>query len=95
MTWLDAFNEICRRSLASNDITGIGTARSDRYRIYIHLDTEGAWVNGTIRVPQALLDQIISDGVVRAGVDHRRPPDQRRPRHPGDLTRPAANGAAS
>ncbi len=65
VTWMDAFNEVCRRSLASNDITGIGTARSDRFRIYIHLDTEGAWVNSNIRVPQALVDQIISDGVVR------------------------------
>ncbi len=65
VTWMDAFNEVCRRSLASNDITGIGTARSDRFRIYVHLDTEGAWVNSNIRVPQALVDQIISDGVVR------------------------------
>ncbi len=65
VTWMDAFNEVCRRSLASNDITGIGTPRSDRFRIYVHLDTEGAWVNSNVRVPQALVDQIISDGVVR------------------------------
>ena len=65
VTWMDAFNEICRRSLASNEVTGIGATRADRYRIYIHLDTQGAWVNGTTRVPQALLDQIISDGIIR------------------------------
>jgi hypothetical protein len=64
VTWLDAFNEICRRSLASNTITGIGTSRSDRYRIYIHLDTEGTWINHQ-RIPQALYDQIICDGIIR------------------------------
>lgn len=65
VTWMDAFNEICRRSLASNGVTNIGASRSDRFRIYIHLDTEGGWVNGNVRVPQTLLDQIMSDGIVR------------------------------
>lgn len=64
VSWMEAFNEVCRRSIASNQITGIGTSRSDRYRIYVHLDTEGAWTNN-MRLPQALLDQILCDGVVR------------------------------
>lgn len=64
VTWLDALLEMCRRSTASNHITGIGSSRLDRYRIYVHLDTEGAWVQSTVPVPPALRDQFMCDGVV-------------------------------
>jgi hypothetical protein len=60
----DAVIEIAQRSL-----TAVGTAdrsdRSDRFRIYAFMDTEGAWLSSGMRVPDALLDQILSNGVVR------------------------------
>lgn len=64
VTWLDALLEMCRRSTASNAITGVGAGRLDRYRVYMHLDTEGAWVQSTMPVPPALRDQCMCDGVV-------------------------------
>jgi len=60
---LDALLECSNRSL---DAASKGlSSRADRFRIYVHLDTEGAWVNNGPRVPAALLDRLISDGVVQ------------------------------
>ena len=60
---LDALLECSNRSL---DAASKGlSSRADRFRIYVHLDTEGAWVNNGPRVPAALLDRLVSDGVVQ------------------------------
>jgi hypothetical protein len=57
----DALMEMAHRSLAS-----IGLAsRADRFRVYLFLDTEGAWTTNGTRLPQALLDQIVTNGVVQ------------------------------
>ncbi|KQU70389.1 HNH endonuclease signature motif containing protein [Phycicoccus sp. Root101] len=49
------------RSLAS--VTS--TSRSAHYRVYLHLDTTGAWVNGGHAIPLRLLGRFISDGTVQ------------------------------
>ena len=34
----------------------------DRYRVYVHLDTEGAWLTSGPRLPKHLIDQMTCDG---------------------------------
>ena len=41
------------------------TGRAGHYRVYLHLSTEGAWVNGGGAIPRRLLDRFITDGVVQ------------------------------
>ena len=53
VTWLDALIEVCNRSLD----TVCNASRRDRYRIYLHLDTDHdagpahAWLNGGPQLP--------------------------------------------
>ena len=67
VTWLDAFVEVCNRSLDS--ITS--RSRRDRFRIYMHLNTDdpggpaGAWLNGGPTLPDAIRDVLCCDGVVQ------------------------------
>jgi hypothetical protein len=49
VTWFDALVEVCNRSLAATS----RQARADRYRVYVHLDTEGGWVNAGPVLPPA------------------------------------------
>jgi hypothetical protein len=67
VTWLDAFVEVCNRSLG----TVTSPARRDRYRTYLHLgiDDDGgaahAWLNGGPTLPDAIRDVLLCDGVVQ------------------------------
>lgn len=60
-TSLDALVEVCTRSLGAL----ISQSRRDLYRIYMHLDTEGAWMHKGGPVPPALLATFMCDGQVR------------------------------
>ncbi len=60
-TYADALEEVAQRSLSSVTSTG----RASHYRVYLHLSTEGAWVNGGGAIPRRLLDRFVSDGVVQ------------------------------
>src|SRR5690242_20432265 len=46
-TYADALEEMANRSLAS--VTS--TSRASHYRVYLHLDTDGAWVSGGHAIP--------------------------------------------
>ena len=41
------------------------TGRASHYRVYLHLSTDGAWVNGAGAIPQRLIERFVSDGVVQ------------------------------
>lgn len=60
-TYADALEELAQRSLSSVASTG----RASHYRVYLHLSTDGAWVNGGGAIPQRLLGRFVSDGVVQ------------------------------
>ncbi|MGO4341379.1 HNH endonuclease signature motif containing protein [Pedococcus sp. 2YAF34] len=60
-TYADALEEMANRSLATVE----STSRAAHYRVYLHLDTEGAWVTGGHAIPLRLLGRFISDGVVQ------------------------------
>ncbi len=60
-TYADALEEMATRSLAA--VTS--TSRSSRYRVYLHLSTDGAWINGGHAIPLRLLTRFISDGKVQ------------------------------
>ena len=57
----DALVEIAQRSL--DTITT--PTRRDRYRAYIHLDTNGGWLNNGPHLPHHLVDQLTCDGTLR------------------------------
>ncbi len=59
-TWADALVEVATRSLA----TITNPDRRDLYRVYLHVDAEGAWVDNGPAVPTVLFDQIACDGTV-------------------------------
>ena len=60
-TYADALEEMANRSLAS--VTS--TSRSAHYRVYLHLDTNGAWATGGHAIPMRLLGRFLSEGVVQ------------------------------
>ncbi|WP_460933834.1 HNH endonuclease signature motif containing protein [Phycicoccus ginsengisoli] len=60
-TYADALEEMAVRSLA----TVGSTSRASHYRVYLHLDTKGAWVTGGHAIPLRLLGRFVSDGVVQ------------------------------
>ena len=60
-TYADALEEIAHRSLAAVQ----STSRAGHYRVYLHLSTDGAWVNGGHAIPLRLLGRFVSDGVVQ------------------------------
>ena len=60
-TYADALEELAQRSLSSVTSTG----RASHYRVYLHLSTDGAWVNGGGAIPRRLIDRFVSDGVVQ------------------------------
>ncbi len=60
-TYADALEEMATRSLAS--VTS--TSRASRYRVYLHLSTDGAWINGGHAIPLRLLTRFITDGKVQ------------------------------
>jgi hypothetical protein len=58
VTWADALVDVCNRSLSTVAPTG----RVDKYRIYLHLDTAGGWLNAGMGLPDALTDKICCHG---------------------------------
>ncbi|SDP56906.1 protein of unknown function [Pedococcus dokdonensis] len=60
-SYADALEEIAQRSLSSVESSG----RAGHYRVYLHLATDGAWVNAGGAIPRRLLDRFVSDGVVQ------------------------------
>ena len=60
-TYADALAEIAHRALA-----GVAsTSRASHYRVYLHLDTGGAWINNGGAIPTRLLARFLSDGVLQ------------------------------
>ncbi|NYG08308.1 hypothetical protein BJ986_002795 [Phycicoccus badiiscoriae] len=60
-TYADALAEMAQRSLA-----GVAsTSSASHYRVYLHLDTAGAWVNNGGAIPQRLLARFLADGVLQ------------------------------
>ena len=60
-TYADALAEIAQRALS----TVTSTSRSSHYRVYLHLSTDGAWLNGGGAIPQRLIARFLSDGVIQ------------------------------
>ena len=56
-TGAEVIREVCRRSL-----TNVSPDRADRFRAYVHLDTDGAWFNGGPRIPEWLRRKLTCDG---------------------------------
>jgi len=40
-------------------------SRRDAFRVYVHLDTDGAWLTGHERLPQHVTDKLCCDGVLQ------------------------------
>ena len=60
-THADALAEIAHRSLA-----GVAsTSRASHYRVYLHLDTAGAWITNRGAIPERLLARFLTDGVLQ------------------------------
>lgn len=57
-TWFDALVEVCNRSLSAVEPSG----RADKYRVYVHLDTEGGWLNAGPALPPGLLTKLTCNG---------------------------------
>ncbi|WP_241668181.1 HNH endonuclease [Pedococcus bigeumensis] len=60
-TYADPLAEVAHRSLA-----GIAsTSRASHYRVYLHLDTGGGWINNGGAIPAQLLARFLTDGVLQ------------------------------
>jgi hypothetical protein len=62
VTWADAFEEVCLRSLASIK----SVSRSDRYRVLVHLNEDGGWLNAGQHIKDGVLKQILSNTTIQA-----------------------------
>ncbi|HOA03176.1 MAG TPA: HNH endonuclease, partial [Dermatophilaceae bacterium] len=51
---------VANRSLSAVE----GTSRSAKYRIYVHLDTDGGWIGKGGRLPSHIVDAMTCDGVL-------------------------------
>jgi hypothetical protein len=60
-TYADALSSVASRSLASVE----SGSRSARYRVYVHLSSDGAWVGGRGGIPTSLAAKFACDGVVQ------------------------------
>jgi hypothetical protein len=56
----DGLAEVANRSLSAVE----GTSRSAKYRIYVHLDTDGGWIGKGGRLPSHIVDAMTCDGVL-------------------------------
>ena len=61
VTLIDTIVEIAQRSLATID----SVSRADRYRVLVHLDTDGLFLHQGPRLPTALHDSLLCDGVLQ------------------------------
>ncbi|KAB7745278.1 DUF222 domain-containing protein [Nostocoides sp. F2B08] len=59
-TLADALVEVCNRSLSTLE----GTSRSRKYRVNVHLDTDGGWLPGVGRLPDHMLRAATCDGTL-------------------------------
>ncbi|MGO4596121.1 DUF222 domain-containing protein [Terrabacter sp. 2RAF25] len=74
VTWADALTLVATRSLDTAGITSTGgkggegradgAARRARYRVQIHLDTDGGWLTGQPRLPRHIIDGLTCDGTL-------------------------------
>ncbi|WP_076260142.1 HNH endonuclease signature motif containing protein [Intrasporangium flavum] len=72
VTWADALVLLATRSLdaAGTDSTAVGgsggngSARRARYRVQVHLDTNGGWLTAGSRLPRHLVDGLTCDGTL-------------------------------
>src|SRR6476469_8211666 len=75
VTWADALLVLATRSLDAATTSGAdgagrsgassgsgGAARRARYRVQVHLDTDGGWLTGRPRLPQTIVDGLTCDG---------------------------------
>ena len=62
VTQWDALVEMARTSLFPD---ASSSGNTDHYRLYLHLDDDGAWFNAGRRVPEAVLRRLTCDGAVR------------------------------
>jgi hypothetical protein len=61
VTWTDALTDVCNRSLS-----GVATkSRVDKYKVHVHLDTAGGWLNAGVGLPDALTDKICCHGLIQ------------------------------
>ena len=61
-TYADGLAEMACRSLASVR----SASRAARYRVYVHLSTDGSWVGGRGAIPASLAAKFACDGMVQA-----------------------------
>lgn len=59
VSWADAFVEVCSRSLGAAPVS-----RQSHYRVLLHMDTAGGWVNAGSAVPPNLWRKVTCDGRV-------------------------------
>ncbi|HEY6742682.1 MAG TPA: HNH endonuclease signature motif containing protein [Lapillicoccus sp.] len=63
-SYADGLAEVAARSLAAVDAVG-SKGRLARYRVYVHLSTDGAWVGGRGAIPASLAAKFACDGIVQ------------------------------
>jgi Domain of unknown function (DUF222) len=56
-TMVEALLEVCRRSLNAAS----SASRTDNYRVYLHVDTDHAWINGGPKLPESIRSKILCD----------------------------------
>jgi Domain of unknown function (DUF222)/HNH endonuclease len=61
VTWADALEEICLRSLG----TLTSATRSDRYRVVVHVNENGGWLNAGARLPDGVLKDMLSNPIIQ------------------------------
>ncbi|MGO4597720.1 DUF222 domain-containing protein [Terrabacter sp. 2RAF25] len=65
ITWADALTVLATRSLDSAGTGGAGgAARRARYRVQVHLDTDGGWLTGQPRLPKHIVEGLTCDGTL-------------------------------
>jgi len=77
ITWADALVLLATRSLDAAGTAGVpgsggagrgtgraGSARRARYRVQVHLDTNGGWLTAGPRLPRHVLDGLTCDGAL-------------------------------
>ena len=60
VTWTDALVEVCRRSMAAV----ASVTRTDNFRVYVHIDSQKAWINGGPTLPASVRSKILCDSIV-------------------------------
>jgi hypothetical protein len=61
VTWADALEEICLRSMG----TITSATRSDRYRVIVHVNEHGGWLNAGPRLADGALKDILSNPIIQ------------------------------